>query len=106
MTLNHFLGIAIGLCTFLTIGIFHPIVIKSHYYFGLGCRWWFLVAAILFGAASVMTSNLFWSIILGVIAFSSLWSIHEITEQERRVERGWFPANPRRARKQKVSEDC
>jgi len=25
-----------------------------------------------------------------------LWSIHELFEQEKRVERGWFPKNPNR----------
>ena len=27
-------GVVIGLCTFLIIGLFHPIVIKGEYYFG------------------------------------------------------------------------
>ena len=27
---------------------------------------------------------------------SSLWSIGELFEQRRRVEKGWFPANPKR----------
>ena len=30
----NFIGILIGLSTFLTIGVFHPIVIKAEYYFG------------------------------------------------------------------------
>ena len=30
----HMLGLAIGLCTFLIIGLFHPVVIKSEYHFG------------------------------------------------------------------------
>ena len=32
------LGLTIGLLTFLLIGMFHPIVIKAHYHFGLGCH--------------------------------------------------------------------
>lgn len=91
------LGLTIGLLTFLMIGIFHPIVIKSHYYFGLRCRPVFLLAGIAAGVGSCIIDNIIWSILLGVLAFTCLWSIHEITEQEERVKRGWFPANPKHA---------
>lgn len=36
---HNLLGLAIGLCTFLVIGIFHPFVIKGEYYFGVKI-WW------------------------------------------------------------------
>ena len=29
----HLGGIAIGICTFLIIGLFHPIVVKAEYYY-------------------------------------------------------------------------
>ena len=87
------LGLTIGLLTFLIIGIFHPIVIKSHYYFGLGCRWAFLVAGIAAGISSYLVADVIWSTLLGVLAFTCFWSILEISEQEQRVARGWFPAN-------------
>ncbi len=90
------LGLTIGLLTFLIIGIFHPIVIKSHYYFGLGCRWAFLVAGIAAGISSYLVADVIWSTLLGVLAFTCFWSILEISEQEQRVARGWFPANPKR----------
>ena len=32
-------GLVIGLCTFLVIGTFHPLVIKGEYYFGVRI-WW------------------------------------------------------------------
>ncbi|MBQ0136484.1 MAG: DUF4491 family protein [Bacteroidales bacterium] len=35
----NFEGIILGLATFLLIGVSHPIVIKSEYYFGVKC--WF-----------------------------------------------------------------
>ena len=89
-------GIIIGLATFLIIGLFHPIVIKAEYYFGKGCWWAFALVGILFGIASLCVDNIVWSTILGVTAFSSFWSIHELIEQEKRVEKGWFPANPKR----------
>ena len=89
-------GLAIGGCTFLIIGLFHPIVIKCHYRFGTRCWWWFLLLGIVGCVAAVVVSNIFWSTVLGVIAFSSFWTIGEIFEQEKRVARGWFPRNPRR----------
>ena len=89
-------GIIIGLATFLIIGLFHPIVIKAEYYFGKGCWWVFALAGVLFGLASLCVDNIVWSSILGVTAFSSLWSIHELIEQEKRVKKGWFPSNPNR----------
>ena len=96
LTDYHIFGLVTGLCTFLIIGLFHPIVIKSHYYFGTGCRWWFLAAGIIFGILSYYVDDILLSTVFGVIAFSSFWSIKEITEQEQRVAKGWFPANPKR----------
>lgn len=92
----HLSGLAIGLATFLIIGLFHPIVIKAEYYFGVKCWWWFLIAGIIGIALSIATTSLTLSALAGVFAFSSFWSIGEIFEQRKRVERGWFPRNPRR----------
>ena len=87
-------GIISGLATFLIIGIFHPIVIKAEYYLGTKCWWMFLIAGIIFGAISLIVSNLILSTILGVTAFSAFWSILELKEQKERVRKGWFPAGP------------
>lgn len=103
--MERFLGIAIGLCTFLIIGLFHPLVIKGYYYFGLRCRAAFLLLGIATGAASVAVGSLFWSTLLGVVAFSSFWSIKEIGEQKERVEKGWFPGNPRLGQKPRDAGD-
>ena len=35
------------------------------------------------------------STLLGVVAFSSFWSILELFQQRERVRKGWFPANPK-----------
>ncbi len=93
---HHLLGLAIGLCTFLIIGLFHPVVIKCEYHFGTRCWWWFLLLGIAMLAASVAVLDVFWSSVLGVTAFSSFWTILEIFEQRERVRKGWFPANPKR----------
>ena len=92
----HIFGLVTGLSTFLIIGLFHPVVIKCHYHFGVGCWWWFLILGLAGMAASYMVNDLFLSTVLGVVAFSSFWTIKEIFDQEKRVEKGWFPANPKR----------
>jgi len=90
----HLLGLTIGLLTFLVIGICHPLVIKGEYYFGTRCWWVFLIAGAVSVAADVWVSDVLWSSLLGVWAFSMFWSIKELFEQEERVKRGWFPENP------------
>ena len=90
----NFAGIIIGLATFLIIGVFHPIVIKAEYYLGTKCWWIFLLAGVVSGTISLMVNDLIFSTVLGVIAFSSFWSILELREQKERVRKGWFPAGP------------
>ena len=96
LTTHHLGGLMLGICTFLIIGIFHPIVIKVEYYYGTRSWWFFLILGILGIIACIWVSELFWSSLLGVIAFSCFWSIHEIFQQEERVRKGWFPKNPNR----------
>ena len=92
----HFEGLLIGICTFLIIGVFHPIVIKGEYYFGTRIWWIFLVAGVAGCIATMFIPSVFWASLTGVFSFSCFWSIHEIFEQEKRVKRGWFPKNPKR----------
>lgn len=89
-------GLLIGLATFLIIGMFHPLVIKGEYYFGVKCWWAFLVAGIVCTILSVYIKENTLSILLGVTAFSCFWSILEVFEQRERVRKGWFPKNPKR----------
>lgn len=99
LTTHNLMGLAIGIITFLVIGLFHPVVIKAEYYLGTKCWWMFLVLGIIFVALSVIIKSILPSTIMGVVAFSSFWSILEIFEQTKRVKKGWFPANPKRAKK-------
>jgi hypothetical protein len=92
----NFEGIIAGLATFLIIGLFHPIVIKAEYHFGKECWWVFLFAGLGFAALSLFIDSIVWSTITGVTAFSCFWSIKELIDQEKRVSKGWFPANPKR----------
>jgi hypothetical protein len=92
-------GIVIGLISFLSIGVFHPIVIKAEYHFSKSCWPVFLVAGVILMIISAMTENVILSSALAVIGMSSWWSILELFEQEKRVQKGWFPANPKRKKK-------
>jgi hypothetical protein len=84
-------GIIIGLATFLIIGLFHPLVIKGEYYFGVKCWWAFLALGIIGVVGALLFQNIIISALCGVTAFSSFWSIGELFEQKKRVEKGWFP---------------
>ncbi len=95
----NFTGLIIGIVAFLSIGVFHPIVIKAEYHFGTGCWWVFLLVGLAASAASTLVADYVVSTCLGVFAFSCFWSILEIFEQRERVRKGWFPENPKRKKK-------
>ena len=96
----NFTGLIICAATFLCIGVFHPLVIKAEYHFGTGCRWAFLLLGLLCIAGSLAVANAIASTLLVVVAFSRLWAIRELFKQRERVEKGWFPANPKRQKRQ------
>lgn len=89
-------GLLLGAGAFLCIGIFHPLVIKAEYYFGVRSWWAFLFIGIAAVVGSLLVSNTYLSIFLGIFAFSSFWGIGEVIKQEKRVLKGWFPENPKR----------
>lgn len=89
-------GLLTGFATFLIIGFFHPIVIKAEYHFGVKCWWVFALGGVITGALSLFVTDTLLSTLLGVVAFSSFWSILELFQQRERVRKGWFPANPKR----------
>lgn len=92
----HFIGIIIGVATFFIIGLFHPIVIKGEYYFGVGCWWVFALVGVVSVVASLFVAEVLWSTLLAVVGASSFWSIKELFDQRERVRKGWFPKNPKR----------
>lgn len=89
-------SLLLGLFTFLIIGLFHPIVIKGEYYFGIKIWPIFAVFGVIFIMLGLLSKSLFHGGLLSVTGFSCLWSIKEIFEQEERVKKGWFPSNPKR----------
>ena len=92
----YFTGIIIAASTFLAIGIWHPIVIKTEYYWGT--RPWiiYLIVGLACIAGALLIENAIISSIVGVFGASALWGIGELFAQKRRVEKGWFPKNPNR----------
>lgn len=95
----YYQGILIGVISFLTIGLFHPIVIKTEYYIGKKAWPAFLAAGILMTVGALFIPSTFWSAVVSVVAFSCFWSIKELFEQEKRVKKGWFPKNPKKKSK-------
>lgn len=87
-------GIIVGAGTFLIIGLLHPVVIKAEYYFGK--RVWpiFLVLGAASIELSLIADSSVLSSLMAVLGFSLLWTIRELFEQEERVRKGWYPANP------------
>lgn len=92
----HFTGIIIAVCTFLIIGFFHPIVIKVEYRWGTRYWWVFLVLGIATIVGALCVRDVIVSSLMGVLGASLLWSIGELFSQKKRVEKGWFPMNPKR----------
>ena len=69
LTEYHLTGLVIGICTFLIIGVFHPVVIKAEYYWGTRCWWLFLFLGLAGTAAAIWIDSLFLSSLFGVFAF-------------------------------------
>ncbi len=92
----YFTGIIIAVSTFLIIGVFHPIVIKTEYHTGTRFWWIFLLTGVAAIASALFVENVIVSSVLGVTGASLLWSIGELFDQKKRVKKGWFQMNPKR----------
>jgi len=87
-------GVFVGILAFLIIGIFHPIVVKLEYYYSKKVWPVYLVAGIISCVVSLLVHQPIISPVLAVLGFTCFWSIKETFEQEERVQKAWFPANP------------
>ncbi|MCH5334641.1 MAG: DUF4491 family protein [Alistipes sp.] len=90
-------GVAAGLATFLIIGLFHPLVIKGEYYFGVRIWPLFAISGVVSVVLSVCVGNMLVSTLLAVWGASSFWSIGELFAQRERVRKGWFPKREKNA---------
>ncbi len=91
-------GAAVGLLSFLIIGVLHPVVIRMEYRFGKESWPVFAVTGAIALAGSLLCGDVVVSIVLGILSFSLFWSIKELYDQEERVRKGWYPENPNRKR--------
>jgi len=92
----QFAGILLGIFTLLSIGLGHVWVIKLEYH--VGSHAW--PVPVVIGAALVLASlwidNVLLSAGLGIFGFTIIWGARELLEQRKRVEKGWFPRNPKK----------
>jgi hypothetical protein len=95
----RFEGLSIGVIAFLIIGVFHPIVIKGEYYFTEKIWPLFLLAGVAALALSCFVRQTLLSSALGVLGCTCLWSILELKEQTKRVEKVCATGNPPEARR-------
>lgn len=90
------LGLFIGVCTFLIIGLFHPVVVKAEYYWGTRCWWVFLLLGLggmgRFAADRQRASGR----VGGGIRLFVVMDDQGTVRAARAVAKGWFPANPKR----------
>lgn len=86
----NYSNLIVAVVTFAIIGVFHPIVIKAEHHFGT--RIWpaFLLVGFCFLVLSFFLHGM-GGILSAVIACTCFWSILELFEQKKRVEKGWFP---------------
>ncbi len=95
----RFDGIVVGVAAFLLIGLFHPLVIRCEYYFSKNIWPAFLLAGAALLVPAFCAGSEAVRAVFAVAAFTCFWSIRELFQQEKRVERGWFPENPNRKKK-------
>ena len=88
----NYAGVVLGLFSFLSIAIWHIIVIKGEYYFGKNiCSAVFAFVGILLIVCSLFCQSVYLSVIFSFTGFCSLWGIKESRQQHERVEQGHFP---------------
>ena len=83
----YFKGLLIGVFSFLVIGLFHPIVIKTEYYTGTRFWWVFLIVGILCCCGALLCADIVASSMLSVLGFSCFWSLKELFEHRERVQK-------------------
>lgn len=95
MSLN-LTGLYLGLYMLFVITIGFVWVIKLEYY--LGARVWkmVLILGVIICVVSAFMPNFMTSALVGIFGGSVVWGATELPGQEERVQRGLFPANPKR----------
>ncbi len=92
----NFAGIILAVFMLFAIGFGFFWVIKLEYHLGANIWKAVLVIGLLICLASLFMPYFWNSALLGIFGGSIVWGATEFTEQEKRVQRGLFPANPKR----------
>lgn len=89
-------GLYLGLYMLFVIAIGFVWVIKLEYY--LGAKVWKIVLSlgVLICVLSAFMPNFTTSALVGIFGGSVVWGATELPGQQERVQRGLFPANPKR----------
>ncbi len=88
-------AILIGVVAFVTIGVFHPVVVKIEYHFGKKAWWSVLLPGLVLVSISLFVSG-YLSLVLGVVGFGFFWTTIELFFQHERVLKGQAKKNPKR----------
>ena len=89
-------GLIVGAASFLIIVFGRWACIAGEYYFTKKLWYVFLLVGMASLATALFLDAVIPASVLSIFGLTMLWGIHEIIEQEERVEKGWFPANPKR----------
>jgi hypothetical protein len=98
----NFTGILFGLFAALVIGGGFIWVIKLEYYVGAHLAKPVAAVGVLVILLSLIMPNFVSSALLGVVGGSIVWGATEFPDQQDRVEKGIFPANPNKRTRQAI----
>lgn len=87
----NFDGLVVGASLIIIMWFGRLACIKGEYYFTKKLWVLFLVTGLLSVGAALFVKPVIFSSVLSIFGFTFLWGIHEIIEQEERVNKGWFP---------------
>lgn len=96
----NWIGILLGLFTFLMIGGGFVWVIKLEYYVGAQIAKVVAAFGVLVILLSLFMPDFVTSALVGVVGGSIVWGATELPDQQERVARGIFPANPNKKTRQ------
>lgn len=94
-------GLWVGVYTLLVIGLGFIWVIKLEYYLGAQIWKFVLVLGILICLASALMPTFITAALVGIFGGSVVWGATELPDQEERVARGIFRANPNRTKQER-----
>jgi hypothetical protein len=100
----NFTGVLLGLFAAFVIGIGFIWVIKLEYYVGAHVARLVAVFGVFIILASLFMPNFVTSSLVGVLGGSIVWGATELPDQQKRVARGIFPANPNKPTRQTTND--